>query len=359
MKSFFKRIYLFIFQFLYFFLGIFIRQDNNTILFIQDFRFTLDYIDKRHTHTLYKKLYIKEKMGMLSQIKKILQSKYIYIDNYNVFLGYIPKKNKKIIQVWHGAIAIKKIGLDSNESKYKGTGNKKRFQRVYNATDFYICASEHMKEIFMSSFNQPEDKMLVYGYPKLDLYIDPFFRKTVETIRIQNEYLLDRLNILYIPTFRDNIEDNEKQVEIINKLYDDFQNEYNILYKLHQNVKLKKENIKGKAILDEELEKMIEIADIVITDYSSLVLEAIMQKKAVIYHLYDFNKYEENRGLNFDIHILPGKFTYDYEQLRDVIKNRQFTQLKINDMPTKFIPPNLEGESHMITAKIIKMVLSL
>lgn len=359
MKAYIKRIYLLWFQTKYFIFSLFIKQEYNTILFIQEFNHTLDLIQNRYSSSIYNKVNIYPKEKTNTKIKKILKAKTIYIDNYNILLGYVPKKKKTIFQVWHGAMAVKNIGFADEHLKNVSETNRKRYQRVYDSVDYYICASEHIKETFMTSFNQKESKMLMLGYPKLDYYLDSNYKDKIQTIQIQNEYLLNRMNILYIPTFRDNDIDNEKQIKFINQLYNDFQEEYNILYKIHPKVKKIQPQINGKEVLSEELECMIGIADIIITDYSSIIVEGLLQEKALIYYLYDLENYNANRGLNLNITTLPGVHTYTYKEVKDTIQNRKYTNNNIEQLPTKYIPINLINKREMITAKVIKETLKI
>ncbi len=350
MKEILKSFYLFVFKFRYIVNRIFIKENQNTILFISEFENTLTSIESRYSNQIYNKLYINKEDSLKSKIKKICKAKYIYSDNYNVLLGYVSK-NKIKVQVWHAAIAIKKIGFDAKTTSLNKRAIK-RYQKVYDSYDYYICASEHMKETFMSSFNQPEEKMLVLGYPKYDTYLNKNFLSDVEKFTIVNSDYLEKLNILYVPTFKNTKEENEKQIDFVNELSLNLSDKYNILYKAHHkaNVDLKKVNAN---IIYKDLEKFIYLSDIIITDYSSVAIDGIILDKQVIYYTPDIDIYENETGLNVLPKDLIGSECKDIEEVISVIEQRKTLN---EDMLDKYKPKNIEGGLHKITTSVIKSI---
>ncbi len=350
MKEILKSLYLLAFRIRYFLNSIFIKENKNTILFISEFENTLTSIDSRYSSQLYNKLYINKNDSLKSKIKKICKAKYIYLDNYNVLMGYASKKKIKV-QVWHAAIAIKKIGFDANTTSTNKRAIK-RYQRVYDSYDYFICASEHIKEVFMSSFNQPKEKMLVLGYPKYDTYLNKTFLTDVEKFTIINSEYLEKLNILYIPTFKNNKEDNEKQIDFVNELSSKLSSKYNILYKAHHKVDVDLTKVDAN-IIYKDLEKFIYLSDIIITDYSSVSIDGIILDKQVIYYTPDLEEYTEQTGLNVLPKDLIGSECKSIDDVIKVIKERKTVK---KDMEYKYKPKNIEGGLHKITTSIIKSI---
>ncbi len=350
MKEILKSFYLFIFKLRYLIKSIFIKENQNTILFISEFENTLTSIENRYSNQLYNKLYINKEDSLRSKIKKMCKAKYIYSDNYNVLLSCVSKKKIKI-QVWHAAIAIKKIGFDAKTTS-KNKRAIKRYQKVYDSYDYYICASEHMKEIFMNSFNQPEEKMLVLGYPKYDIYLENNFLSNVEKFTIVNSQYLEKLNILYVPTFKNTKEEDNKQIEFVNELSSKLSSQYNILYKAHHKTDVDVSKINANVIY-KDLEKFIYLSDIIITDYSSVAIDGIVLDKQVIYYTPDLKEYEAQTGLNVLPKELIGSECSDVESIISIIKKRKTLNLKMEE---KYKPKNIEGGLHKITTSIIKSI---
>lgn len=359
MKEFSKQVYLVNFRIIYFLFSLFIKE-KEAILFIQDFPYTLDLIDQRISTRLYKKYYIKNNnIGYFQRIKYFCKCKYIYADNYVVYLPYL-KKSKVKTQVWHAAIVIKKIGFLDEKIKTQSQKTLNRYEKVYNSFDYYIVASQHQKEIFQKSFKiKDEKKFLILGYTKFDIYLDLKMQKEIDQMKQNNFNLLEKLNILYLPTFRENPEDNEQQLKIIQDLKNNFSDKYNIYYKFHQKIFKNIKDSQNDSIQERELEKYIMLSDIIITDYSSVNMDALINNKTIIYYAYDLAKYEQERGLNLNLKQLPGYYATTEEELKTILHKEKLIKFSINDLPENLIPLNFKNKREQITMKIIKQTLKI
>ena len=116
-------------------------------------------------------------------------------------------------------------------------------------------------------------------------------------------------NILYVPTFRDNDEDiqnlrahTEELASRVN--YDDF----NLIVK-HHVVDTNKEEIYTSSHLNEQSGELftgmdfMSVADAVITDYSSVIYEALLKNIPVYIFDFDGDKYIDERGFYIDFKI--------------------------------------------------------
>lgn len=357
MKDIIKSIYIFIYKIRAFFWKLIIKQDDKKILFVSEFPYTMDNIQSNISNLLFKKEIINPKeVKTKKQIKKMLQAKYIFFDNYNINLAIINTKNKTIIQTWHAAGAIKKFGLDNTEIKPRSLS---RYQKVYDSYDYYLPASEHMKDVFEKSFNQPESKMLKIGYPKLDIYNKQSFHNKAEKFKQKNDLNLTKLNILYAPTFRDSYEDNLKQIEFVKYLVKELSDNYNIIYKPHPKINLNKIKLPDSKSLiisqNNDLEIYYTTADILITDYSSVIFEYNLINKNILFYLYDFNNYKNNIGLNFDFSKIERNISYNKEDIVNKIKTKNYEEkLQIlNDNYYKMYKTN--GISREVIMEILKV----
>lgn len=360
MKELLKKIYLFDFKIRYYVGNIFRRQKNNEVLFVQEFSHTLDSIDQNLSNVIYTKTFINPKIdSKKKQIKALKRAKYVYCDNYYVGLCAVGLSNKVVTQVWHAGIAIKKIGFDSEEIKKTKKSKKKRYQKVYDSFDYYICASEHMAEVFIHSFNQDKSKMIVLGHPKYDFFFKSKYLEQVEEIKKKNEDNILKFNILYAPTFRKNREDNWEQINILKNLAK-YNESYNIFYKLHPIVKDDKKLV-GKLnklndvieLNDNELDYYMSIADIVITDYSAVSLEAVILDKILIHYNYDYDKYKAQRGFNIEEEKFPGIVTHKFSEIEEILKSNSFPKKSLEQLDQKLQPKSLNKSSRKIIKRIM------
>ena len=150
---------------------------------------------------------------------------------------------------------------------------------------------------------------------------------------LQKEYVEAGTDILYAPTFRE----NEKFNNVFNyldltKFNERLSDEYVLLLRLHPKInKFYSSDIgvEGDYIdcsdYKNEQELML-LADILITDYSSIMIEFGLLNKPIVFFAYDLDNYlEKERGFYFDYREkVPGNIVQDTDELIEVIKNENF-----------------------------------
>lgn len=215
---------------------------------------------------------------VFQQLKAIKTSKTIIIDTYYLLLGSISKHNNQtVIQTWHAAGALKKFGLEDNSIDQSNKQLINNYLSVYHFTDYYLVSSDIMKQIFIDSLDAKEDQILPIGLPRLDKYAK----------HTQSNHTGKKI-ALYVPTYRDYT--NEIHT-IDQKAFEKNCPEYELITKLHPSINHSESDSR-------DIQTLVEMADVIITDYSSLSIEASILDKPIIFYCYDEVKYNEMRGLN-------------------------------------------------------------
>jgi CDP-ribitol ribitolphosphotransferase len=125
--------------------------------------------------------------------------------------------------------------------------------------------------------------------------------------------------VLYAPTFR------RGSMPDIKGLADELDpNEYEIIVRLHPLYKIEEELPHGDNIHYEDsipTYDLLAASDVVISDYSSLVVEASLADKPMYLYTYDIDSYRETTGLNVDLeNEAIGKYVFrDAEALADAM----------------------------------------
>lgn len=219
---------------------------------------------------------------------------------YAVGLG----KKYDIINLWHG-IPLKKIALlEENVSKYSKIYFKKIFSENYR---YLLTGSQELVPIMAESFGVGKEKVKVWGQPRNDCLFQTTERqKFLESIYEElPEY--ERV-ILYAPTYRDNDKTRifpfpDLDMAILEK----FLEEHKILLLLRMHLQEAKEKMPWKTsrILDmnadkvEDVSEMLNIFDLLITDYSSIYIDYLLLDRPIIFLPYDKEIYLSERGMNF------------------------------------------------------------
>ena len=74
------------------------------------------------------------------------------------------------------------------------------------------------------------------------------------------------------------------------------------------------------------------LSDILITDYSSIMIEYAILDRPIMFFVYDLDNYlKTERGFYYDFKkTVPGKLVYSSDELINAIKNNDFDKDKIS-----------------------------
>lgn len=346
-------------------LSLLLKLKNNRILFLSDVRnvldgnlkFVYDMIDddKCEKICVFKKdrkekRKVKEKFKVLYYL---VTSKYIILDDFSRLISIMKvRKGQEICQLWHGAGAFKKFGYSRQDKQRKWTD---RFNGHRNYTKACVTA-DNIKWCYAEGFGIDIEKVKATGMPRTDVFFDKeYLNKKKEELYKTYPYLRNKKVILFAPTYRGTSLKTSyydfEQLDI-DKIYKEYADEdYVFVFKWHPGLYY---NMKKKEINPYDQEKyknfcydfselrdineLLLITDILITDYSSVIFDYALLDKPVIYFTYDYEKYQQDRGLyfNFDDYIY-GKVVKNTEELIDAIREENLMEEKRKIFIDKFM----------------------
>ncbi|MEI4789858.1 CDP-glycerol glycerophosphotransferase family protein [Bacillus sp. FJAT-53060] len=250
----------------------------------------------------------KNPFHLIRCIYTMLKSKVVVTDNYFLMTSVLRNRpSTTCIQVWHANGALKKFGLEDASNLNRSPRDIERFKRVYSSFDYIVTGSDHMREMFKTSFGINDERFLPTGVPLTDVYYDQcssFFEA--------NDGPKGKKVLLYAPTYRDFAMDGLVLPFSKEQLQTELSGDYIILVKLHPAVKhLAKTETDGEWIFDvsdQPLYPLLCACDVLITDYSSIVFEYALLQKPVLFFTYDLEIYRKKRGLvDHYEDMIPGK----------------------------------------------------
>lgn len=341
------HLYIYFLRFIYYFMKL--RKTRNRIVFLSrqsndislDFKLLKKEIEKQNKDIEIKVITKKIEKNIISVIKGffiiiksmhyLATSKVAIIDGYNIQISTLKhKEDLKVFQIWHSLAAIKKFGLDAlNTKKSKKVAKAMQMHKGYN---YINVSSNYMKPFFSKAFGYSDDKLIPLGLPRIDYLID---NSKILRKRIYTDYpsLKNKKTILYAPTFRD--DNNYKIDELINSI--DL-TKYNLIVKVHPNMKVAIRNKKVYTCNSYSALKLISIADFVITDYSGILIESLALDKKVYLYVYDIDNYKENPGLNIDLEKEFKSIAFrDENKLFDALSKDKYDKDLIKELKNKTI----------------------
>ena len=240
--------------------------------------------------------------------KTLEKAKYIFTDS-GIRPKYVKKEGQIFINTWHGT-PLKVMGKYNTPEEYR----LGYVQYVLMSADYLIYPNDFMMEKMLESYSVEKifpGKILLEGYPRNSVFLED--GKGEKFKKILN--LQDKEIFVYMPTFRgilmnrddkgqkDDVEDYLSQLDI--RLKDN----QILLAKLHV---LNAENIdfsKFEHIIPfpegYETYDILNMADILITDYSSVFFDFANTRRKIILFNYDEEEYESYRGFYFPLSELP------------------------------------------------------
>lgn len=262
----------------------------------------------------------------------------VFVDNYFGFLAVTDfKPNVQCIQLWHAAGAIKQFGLNDPSVEGRSQRAYERFLKVYQRFTHVVVGSEKMANIFRESFGISNESILRTGIPRTDFFYDTSKIREVERKLKASFPVLNRKKmILYAPTYRDNqLHDSQVALDI-QKLEQKLSDDYVLFLKLHPAIKRDFYNVYSNFVYDvsdmADLNELLVITDLLITDYSSIPFEFSLLERPMVFFAYDKETYESTRGFcgNYE-DLVPGPVVRDTDGLIEVITNDKFDLKQVSD----------------------------
>lgn len=275
----------------------------------------------------------------LQLAKAIATSRYVVLDDfYPLIYPLNIRQGIDLIQVWHAVGAFKTFGFSRLGMK-GGPSIKSRNHRNYSHA---IVSSKNVAPNYAEGFGIDQNRILPLGAPRTDLFFNKTMQDDVKTkIYAQLPFLVGKKVVLFAPTFRGNGQQSAYYpFDWIDyqELYENLADKgYVFLFKIHPFVK------NTPAIPYEysdfffdvsdyrEVNELLLVSDLLITDYSSVVFEYSLLKRKTIFYAPDLSDYMSSRNFYVDyLDFIPGPHVVDTKHLVTEILNDSIDEHRLN-----------------------------
>lgn len=356
------------------FFGLFkiLRIKKNKITFISlrrneisgNFAFVYDKIKDDKNLDIH--FILNEHMITEMSIKEIIEytkacatSKLVVLDEYTPMIHYIDlRKETKLIQLWHACGAFKTFGF-TRIAKPKGPKQSTKNHRNY---DYSIVSSDYCRKFHAEGFGIPTDNVVATGIPRTDIFFDEEYRnRTREAFYNEHPSFKDKNIVIFAPTFRGMSKETAfypTDLFDIETVCKNIPDDYVIIIKHHPfvpNIHPIPAEYSDRVIdLSEqtEINDLLFVADLIITDYSSLIFEASLMSIPMIFYVFDLEKYINDRDFYFDFkEYIPGKIAYSLDDVIKAINNKDFCEERLSPFAEMFFDKR-DGKS---TDRVVKL----
>ncbi len=233
---------------------------------------------------------LRSALAAMGFMRLYAQAKCVFIcDNFLPVASCKKRKDTKVVQLWHACGVMKKMGYDTQEdipAYYRG--------KVYRNYDLVTASSPACVPALCSGMRLAPEIVQSMGVSRTDHYFDEqWVRKCREAFYAQYPQARGKKVILWAPTFRGNAADPYLVgAEAIRNLEEQLGEGYFVVQKVHPHLQSKLPGFSCPI----PTEELLPVADLLITDYSSVLYDFLFFKKPFVLFAPDYDHYEVVRG---------------------------------------------------------------
>ncbi|RYL95725.1 hypothetical protein EWI07_00675 [Sporolactobacillus sp. THM7-4] len=267
---------------------------------------------------------------------ELATSKYIIVDDFcPVIYPLNFSREQKVIQAWHAIGAFKTMGF-SRAGKVGGPIEHSITHRNY--TDAIVSSPAIIKN-YAEAFRMDEKKIHVIGAPRTDVFFD---QRHIDLIRTRffekHPDFIGKKIILFCPTFRGKGQKDacyDFSPLDLDLLESRFSSDYKMIIKLHPFVKERPARFaRSRFFVDlsnhREINDLLFVTDLLITDYSSVIFEYALLRKPIIYFVPDLDSYRKTRDFYYPFEkYVYGTVAVHSDQLAEAIPKATVDEQKL------------------------------
>lgn len=291
-------------------------------------------------------------------------SRVLVVDDYYLYLSYVPRrKATKIVQLWHACGAFKTFGF-SRLGKDTSLLQSSQNHRQYDAA---LVSSAGVVPCYAEGFGIPSSHVYPLGVPRTDVFFDEMYRERVRSrFFAEHPCFRGKRIVLFAPTFRGGGKGSAfypTERFPVNEVLSRLGTDTIILIKMHPYLRerFSVDPAYADRVLDcseaAELNDLLFVTDVLITDYSSVVYEAALLKIPMLFYAFDFEEYVASRDFYSDfLSWVPGKLVRTPEALIAALSERDFEAEKLEEFCAVNMD-NADGQASKRAAELIRSMI--
>jgi CDP-glycerol glycerophosphotransferase len=226
-----------------------------------------------------------------------------YIVSNNTLPAYFRKKRATTyVQTWHGT-PLKRIGFDIERPGFAGSDSYlSELAREAACWDYLVAPNNFSSDVFRGAFRY-RGEILETGYPRNDMLLAPDRDEVRARVRRELGIGDGARAVLYAPTWRDS---GSFSTELdLDALCSGLGDGYVVLLRAHSLDAASVDVAEQPALRDvsgrDDAGELLLAADVLVTDYSSVMFDFAVTRKPIVFFTYDLDHYrDEVRGFYFD-----------------------------------------------------------
>lgn len=266
-------------------------------------------------------------LNCISAVRELAKYRYIFLDDANDVVSCLPLRSETdVIQLWHACGAFKKWGMSTGDLLFGGTKAEKRRHPYYENLSLVTISAPDIKWAYAEAMDlEGRDEIIKpLGVSRADVFFDDAFIANARQAAVRVVPQIAGKNVvLYAPTFRGSATHAQAPDSLdILLMREEIGDRYVLLIKHHPFVKDRPQIPAGCEEFafdvsdDLPIDQLLCVADVCVSDYSSLVFEYSLFGRPMAFFAYDKADYDDWRGFYYDYdELTPGPVVATTEEL--------------------------------------------
>ena len=283
-----------------------------------------------------------------------------YLVNNAVFPWYFTKREEQTyVQTWHGT-PLKRIVNDVT-SGAASRGYRMTVTREAQMWDYLISPSEYCNRTFASAFSY-SGKFLRGGYPRNDRLVNYSSDERDAIRRKLGIPTYDTQVILYAPTWRPNLRNADGSWSNVDLFDIEVPGNTVVLYRGHTNTSsATNTSVQNRIDVTKypDVNELMIAADVLVTDYSSIMFDFSVTKKPFIVLAPDVAQYRQDPGFYFELsEIAPAPVVDTAAEVLDALAQLSINAEKFRDKYATWREMFTAEEDGRATERVISTVFT-
>ncbi len=251
----------------------------------------------------------------------------LWVDNQGFPRAYARRKETTYVQTWHGT-PLKRMGFDSPALERASAATRRTHKQMMKRWSALLVPSEYFVETFVKSYGY-DGTLVRKGLPRNDLLVRGVDQEWIDAKKHELGLPADRRLVLYCPTFRDRARRLETPYDLpidLERARRALGDDCYLLLRTHYLDTYKLSNRFAPFAADvskhHDVTELMLLADVLVTDYSSVMFDFANTGKPMVFYTYDYEDYvRDERGTYLDLpEIAPGPMVETTDALVEALR---------------------------------------
>ncbi|MDR2687969.1 MAG: CDP-glycerol glycerophosphotransferase family protein [Oscillospiraceae bacterium] len=261
------------------------------------------------------------------------------VDSFSPVNVCKPRPGAAVVQLWHGCGAFKKIGYSTRDAAWGPSRRQLRLLPMHrNYTHICASAPDILPQLADAYACHPAI-LVPWGVPRADFYFSPTnIARSKEEVLAAFPEIGSRKIVLYAPTFRGDSAGEARHDGALDygALSDALEAGCALLLKPHPrastHIPKPPQGLpppeRDPFVFDAAglpVETLLCAADLLVTDYSSLVFEYSLLGRPMLFYPYDLEDYDRSRSFYFPyLRFVPGDLAWSSGDIAAAVRRNLF-----------------------------------